>query len=335
MLLARGPEMLSDGGGARPDGVEPVGGVDALGPHACLSAEDVFLSLLADTGGDVVVVEDLPGVVKVVEVPPAADDDVVALLDDGLHGRAAEPHVDDRALVDGLRDVRDHLLPVDGGAVEAEHQTVRAVHRVLVGVGGAHSALLHPLLDARRLQPAMRVHLVSAQMEEVVEEESLQPLSPSHLAEEAVEEVEDVLGGGVDGLGTGGVRTHLRIYRAPALHVARHVDLRHHADASLPRVLHQLPHVALRVALVRGVGGVPEAWVGERLQHLRLVVRQVPVQRVELAVRQRVDDPLHHRHRQEVPHRVDQQAAVLRLRGSQGLRGTRERPRSTTGPHEA
>ena len=204
--VLRRPEPLTDAGGARPDGVEPVGGVDGLGPHAGLSAEDLPAVLLGDAAGDVVVVEDVPGVVEVVEVPLPGDDDAEALADDLVDGGGHEPDVHDGARVHAA-EVRGDLLPVHRRAVGREDHRVRAVHRVLVRVRRGEPALAHPLGDARRGGPAARVHLVAAQVEELVEEQPRR----RHLLHEAPDQRERVLVRRVDRLRTLHRRTHLRV----------------------------------------------------------------------------------------------------------------------------
>ncbi len=109
--------------------------------------------------------------------------------------------------------------------------------------------------------------------------------------------------------------------------VARHLDLGHDLHEPRPRVLHDLPHVVLRVeaAVAHAVVALGRRVVGrvadERLRAPRahggqprvfldldppaLVVRQVPVERVQLVQREEVDVLLHELLRHEVPRHVE------------------------------
>ena len=321
--------MLAHTGSTRPHRVEPVRAIHRLSPHASLTSQNLLLAFLAHIASDVVVIEDVPRVIQIVQVPAAGHDDVVALLHDGAHGRAAEPDVDDCAFVDRLADVRDDLLPVDGRAVEAEDDLVGLVHGVLVGVRAGHLVGLHPLANARSLLPAVSIHLISAKVEEVVEEDTLVGLATGHLADKSVQQVEGVVVGGVDRLGTLYGRTHLGVDRTPGLHVAGNVDLGDHTHSTLTGVLHNVLHVGLGVALVLGIGGVPEARSSVGLQNLRFVIRQMPVKGVELGVGEGVNDALYRGDGEEVTDRVNQHSTMLQMRRErkefflQGTRGHR------------
>ena len=318
MFLSGSPQMLAHTRSAWPHRVEPVRAVHRLSPHARFASQNLLLALLAHVTGDVVVIEDVPRVIQIVQVPAAGHDDVVTLLHDGAHGRAAKPDVNDSAFVDGAADVRDDLLPIDGRAVESEDDLVRLVHRVLVGVRGGHLMLLHPLADAGSLLPAVGVHLVSTQMEEVVEEDALVGLATGHLADEPVQQVEGVVVRGIDGFRTLHRGTYLRVDGTPGFHVARNVDLGDNTHSTLAGVLHNILHVGLGVTLMLGVGGVPETRGSVGLQNLSLVIREMPVKGVELGVGEGVDDALHRGDREEVADRVDQHSTMLEVRRKGG-----------------
>mmetsp|Transcript_49423 Transcript_49423/g.145882 ORF Transcript_49423/g.145882 Transcript_49423/m.145882 type:complete len:204 (+) Transcript_49423:934-1545(+) len=96
--------------------------------------------------------------------------------------------------------------------------------------------------------------------------------------------------------------------------MARHVKLHHHADASHARVLDNVGDIKLRVALLRRVGALPQLWCRLGLKRKRLAVGYVPMQHVDLCVRQRIDDAAQAGERLEVPRRVHHEPAVREAR---------------------
>ena len=67
--LAAGPELLGDGGEARPYGVLQVATVDGLAPHLALPAQDLLARRVVHAAARLVDVDVLPVDLEVVEVP--------------------------------------------------------------------------------------------------------------------------------------------------------------------------------------------------------------------------------------------------------------------------
>ncbi len=88
--------------------------------------------------------------------------------------------------------------------------------------------------------------------------------------------------------------------------VARHVDLRHHADTALGGVAHHLTHLFRRVEQPVA-GKLRQLRIALRAETPALVVGQVPVQDVELRRGHAVDLTFDIRQRDKVTRRVEQQ----------------------------
>ncbi len=118
-------------------------------------------------------------------------------------------------------------------------------------------------------------------------------------------------------------RTPERRIRRDRRHaVARQLDLRHHRDAPRRRVRDDLADLRLRVeaAVARSIGlASPGPDAGEfgkarDLDAPALVVREVPMEHVELVARHQIEMALDVRHRQEVPCRIEHRAAPRKAR---------------------
>ncbi len=174
------------------------------------------------------------------------------------------------------------------------------------------SLLLHEFRDARILEPALALGLVAADMEVGIGE------NLPHLAYERVDELVSLLIAGVE-FGAGNAkdprqfanvfaRPILRIGENPTGAVARHVELRHHADAARAGIRHHFAHLLLRVELTRRCD-LRQARKLLALRAKALVVAQVPVKDVQLGDGHSIERPLDHRDRLEVAADIDHESA--------------------------
>eukprot|EP00976_Prorocentrum_cordatum_P065812 1178063-Prorocentrum_minimum.AAC.5 len=227
-------------------------------------------------------------------------------------GRAILPHVDRRVVVHRGFAV-ERILPHDGALARLVHclQGQEPVV-VLQELEGLHVVLHHPFGHIRVGLPALQVHLVHAHVQLWVWEHEGQ------LADEVVQRhAREVTGRihrapprrtfpphavGVEALGE-----QLRVPPPPRARVARGVELRHHPDAPQPRALHHLAHCRGAVRVRRLVCAVlVQAREGGALVGEAFVVREVPVEHVQLRVAHPVQHLQQRAQRQEVPRRVQQ-----------------------------
>eukprot|EP00754_Rhynchopus_humris_P030649 Rhum_TRINITY_DN15286_c0_g1::Rhum_TRINITY_DN15286_c0_g1_i1::g.147961::m.147961 len=306
---ARRPQALRDGGHARPHRVLEVRRVDRLAPHLAAAAEN---KLLAHVGrhqrARLLHVHLLPRHAQAVQVPHTvrAPDHTVARRRRLLHNRRPrQPLLDDRLLVQLRPEVPPQLLPPRHRLAHPEHDVRHPPAEVRVRLVRRPPRRLQPRRHLRRLRPARRVHLVAADVHVVVDRRRRQVL------EHRLDHVERLVRVRPQRHRARRRRADLRVPLAPRRRVPRRVHLEQHTHAARTRVLHHVLHVVLRVPLVLRVRPllrqlrVRRALVRERLQ-----VHNVPVHRVHLRVRERVDRHLQRRHRLVVPRRVHQHLAV-------------------------
>ena len=169
---------------------------------------------------------------------------------------------------------------------------------------GLHAAPALEGLDPRVTVPRAAVDLVAAHVQVRVGEQR------GHLADEAVEERVELLARGIHAmvveaelaldLVRPGRARQLGMSDEPAPRVARHVELRHDADAAVARVLEDLARFLGRVEVpVRAQAVKPRE--ARALDAEPLVLGQVPVQDVELHRGHAVQVALDHLWRLPVP----------------------------------
>ena len=256
----------------------------------------------------------------------------------------------------------EDFVPADQAPAVLVEILADALHEVALQlVLILHAELAHPAAHARRSAPLVLHGLIAAGMDVLAREQR------QHLAEHVFEErerrlldVEQVL---IDApVGRNGSRlardAELRIRGNRRARMARHIDLGHDRDVAGRCVRDDLADLVLGIETAveprpsRGridVGcrsRTRRHAPGADFSQLRilldldapsLIVRQVPLQHVELVQRHRVDEPLDELRRLVVTRRVQQQAAPAKARRIVDL-SAREcsmtpRRAATTSPH--
>jgi hypothetical protein len=141
----------------------------------------------------------------------------------------------------------------------------------------------------------------------------------SHLGQERSHELVGVVRDGVHGialaigLASGVARSQqLRIAQAPRLRMTWRIELGNHSHSSHPSVRDHLLHLRFAVDMSRVIRPhLAQQRPLVRHERERLVVDNVPMQHVELVVRQRVDLLQKNRQGQIVARRIDQISAML------------------------
>ena len=200
--------------------------------------------------------------------------------------------------------------------------------------------LRHARARRRRSGPLRRLDLVAADVDVAAREHV------HHLAQHVLEEAEGLVIDAVDvvvdppvrghGLRRIGARGEFRIGRERGRRMSRQLDLRHDGDAALRGVGHELARLDLRVVAAvaarragagidvgRGGGAgrhAPRADLGQArifrdLEAPALVVRQVPVQHVELVQRHPVQVAPDELRRLQVARAVEHESAPWEARG--------------------
>mmetsp|Transcript_53564 Transcript_53564/g.116777 ORF Transcript_53564/g.116777 Transcript_53564/m.116777 type:complete len:248 (-) Transcript_53564:1167-1910(-) len=172
-----GPELLGDGGEARPDRLFEVARVDGLAPHLAVPAEHEAAQRTRHARARVVRIYAAPVDVQVVQVPrgvvvPNVAQHVVAELEHLRHVGGAPPHVDDGLLGQRAFEVVEDLGPLHRPPALRNGRRGDALDEVGIPVVGRHVARLEPARDGGHLLPALRVHLVAAEVEKLVGEEA-------------------------------------------------------------------------------------------------------------------------------------------------------------------
>ena len=112
----------------------------------------------------------------------------------------------------------------------------------------------------------------------------------------------------------------------------RHIELRDDADAAVARVRHDVAH--LRLCVIQPVRAhALQPRVAQALHAEPLVLREMPVQHVELDRRHAVEGALDHLDRLEVPADIHQQSAPREARRVLDVHGGHEKPVGVAG-HE-
>src|SRR6266542_2527375 len=171
---------------------------------------------------------------------------------------------------------------------------------------------MHELLDLRIAVPLLAVYLVASDMEEPVRKKF------RHLADELVEKFVSALTRGIhcgikytklppDGIGPRPAG-EIRISHKPRRAVARHIELGNHADAAIMGVRNDLANLFLRVVEAIGAHFL-QLREPLALNAKSLIVRQVPVEHVQLDRRHRVQIPLDYLDRHEVAAGINHEPA--------------------------
>mmetsp|Transcript_27098 Transcript_27098/g.55183 ORF Transcript_27098/g.55183 Transcript_27098/m.55183 type:complete len:437 (-) Transcript_27098:1452-2762(-) len=311
------PQQLAQCRQPRPHPLLESGGVEALPPVACRHAQHLVALRVREPHARPFLPDVLPHGHDVgeVEVLFVVDDDSEPCPRNLLHQLVVRPpHLHHHILSQSTPCCLEAFLPHHGGAGLGSNEITRVLHHVSESLCACHLVLLQPCFHPRRRVPALDLHLVSAEVEELVAE---------HLSE-FVEESRCHLKRGV-----GRVRRELRgpdwtqhfdavLSRTqvwhdptPRLRMPGHVQLRHNPHAMQAAVLNHVLDLLLGVSLRWREGLLlAEERVSFEVKREGGAISDVPVEDVELGHRDGANRRLEKPRREVVPSRVEHHLAV-------------------------
>eukprot|EP00038_Savillea_parva_P007249 m.168830 g.168830 ORF g.168830 m.168830 type:complete len:596 (+) comp13010_c0_seq1:415-2202(+) len=242
----------------------------------------------------------VPRDLQVVEVPREGivtdvDNHIVPESDDLRDICHTLPNVHHRFLGQIALEMIKDFRPLHWAMALFNRNLGNSVDKVGVATVASQIALREPLGDRRRARPARCVDLIASQVHKVVLKHPRGRLARSRghparaLLEHLGDDVKGLVVGDVEGLEACRARTDFRVACAPRACMAGHVKFDHNANATSLGIVHNGSNVTLHVPFLWRVGSIPQFRVLLDLKWVALGVRHVPVQHIQLGVRQRVN----------------------------------------------